>query len=43
MQLDINGIRHSGRDPQNPGKCTQWYFPKYQIAIVDLGGNFGDD
>ena len=43
MNLDMEGVRHAGIDPDEPGKVTQWYFPKHEIFIIDIGGNYGDE
>lgn len=43
VHLNKDGLRDAGVDVDNPGGCTQWYFPKYKVAVIDLGGNFDGD
>lgn len=43
MALDKRGVRDAGLELDNLPTVTQWYFPKYQVAVIDLGGNHANE
>ena len=43
--IDLEAVRHSGRDPNDPGTVDYFYLRSEQLLVLDLGGQFaaGDD
>jgi hypothetical protein len=41
--VDLEAVRHSGRDPDEPGTVDYFYLRHEQLLVLDLGGNFADD
>jgi hypothetical protein len=41
--VDLEAVRHSGRDPDEPGTVDYFYLRREQLLVLDLGGQFGTD
>jgi hypothetical protein len=41
--IDLEAVRHSGRDPDEPGTVDYFYLRSEQLLVLDLGGQFGTD
>jgi hypothetical protein len=40
--IDLEAIRHAGRDPDAPGSCSWFYLPDLELIAFDLGGQFSE-
>jgi hypothetical protein len=41
--VDKEAVKHSGRDPGDPGEVDYYYVPDLQLFVLDLGGQFQVD
>lgn len=41
--LDKTCVEESSYDSEESGKLPHYYYPKQEVVLIDLGGNFGDE
>lgn len=41
--LDKRSVEQSGCDKENPGKIAHFYYPKHDVILIDLGGEYTNE